>query len=459
MNLMIERAFIAALLLSISGFVFCAIFLPFEKLAYKWTSAKIMVYVNTIALFSFVTPLYFVVSLRDGSEKAFLESDLLVYQDIGGYNSFVCNVRKQIYMEHLGMIWLIGVIGFSLHYVWKYVKLLYAVRKCVFYVQDDLWYRKFCAIKNSNQISNVNLVGCCNISTPCTIGVRKKYIVIPAHMIAFFDEEEIGFILEHEFYHVMYQDLLRKLLMLLLNCLNWFNPLYYFLRKNLSEWTEAACDEKVTKNFTKGQKRKYCELIIKVLELEQTRNKGALFSIGFVGLNIKNYKRRMTKIMKKSGMNSKLGKVTVVSVAMLSMFCGNVAAKEADIPVNMMFSKNIEIVETGEFEEVDASEIMDNFDSQTDSFANMSEFVPCDTNDTIYEIIYNGEVTFVSDLEQEQIEPQHVHNIVEITLKEHKKNSDGSCKTTYYAGKKCTVCGATWKGDVIRTIIETKCPH
>ena len=34
-----------------------------------------------------------------------------------------------------------------------------------------------------------------NISTPCTIGIRKRYIVIPAYMIAFFDEEfekEIG---------------------------------------------------------------------------------------------------------------------------------------------------------------------------------------------------------------------------------------------------------------------------
>ena len=113
MNLMIERAFIVALLLSISGFVFCAIFLPFEKIAYKWTSARTMVYVNTVALFSFVTPLYFVISLRDGSEKAFIQSDLLIHQDISGYDGFIYNVRDQIHMEYLGTIWLIGVIGFS----------------------------------------------------------------------------------------------------------------------------------------------------------------------------------------------------------------------------------------------------------------------------------------------------------------------------------------------------------
>ena len=59
--------------------------------------------------------------------------------------------------------------------------------------------------------------------------------------------------------------------------------------------------------------------------------------------------------MKKNGTGGMLGKVTVATVAMMSMFCGNAVAKEADVPVNMMFSKNVEIVETGEFEEVDDS--------------------------------------------------------------------------------------------------------
>ena len=40
MNLIIERAFIMAVLMSISGFVFCAIFLPFERYARKLVSPK-----------------------------------------------------------------------------------------------------------------------------------------------------------------------------------------------------------------------------------------------------------------------------------------------------------------------------------------------------------------------------------------------------------------------------------
>lgn len=462
MNLMIERAFIVALLLSISGFVFCAIFLPFEKIAYKWTSARTMVYVNTIALFSFVTPLYFVVSLRDGSEKAFIQSDLLIHQDISRYDGFIYNVREQIHMEYLGTIWLIGVIGFFVYYVWKYASLLYAVKKSMFYVQDDLWHETFCKIKDSNQVSNVSLIGCCNISTPCTIGIRKRYIVIPAYMIAFFDEEEIGFILEHEFYHVKHRDLLRKLLVLFLNCLNWFNPLYYLLMKNLSEWTESACDEDVTKKYTKGQKRKYCELIIKVLELEQARSKGTFFSIGFVGLEIKNYKWRMIKIMKKCSMNSRLGKVTVATIAMVAMFCGNASAKELDVPVNMLFSKNVEFVKAGELEEVVADDIQTegNFEGHTHiNKDSLVEFELCNTDDTTYEIIYQGEVADMPEQVQAQVEPRHAHKLVDITLKEHKKKSNGSCVTTYYEGQKCSTCGTIWKGDVIRTVTDAKCTH
>lgn len=90
---------------------------------------------------------------------------------------------------------------------------------------------------------------------------------------------------------------------------------------------------------------------------------------------------------------------------------------------------------------------------------NFVKFDVRDTEDTTYEIIYNDNIKNKVEQMQNQIEPQHVHKIVDITLKEHKKNSDGSCKTTYYEGRKCTVCGAIWKGDVINVVTMAKCTH
>lgn len=357
MNLMIERAFMIALLLSVSGFVFCAIFLPFERLAYRWTSARTMATINTIALLSFVIPLYFVVSIKDGSEKAFREMHLLVYPENSGFDSFVFGVRERIHMEYFATIWLIGGIIFFLYYVWSYIRLLRAVRKSMFAVQEDIWHGIFCEIKGERRIADVRLVGCCNIATPCTIGVRKKYIAIPAYMLTGFDAEEIRFILAHEWYHVVHRDLLRKLLVLFLNCLNWFNPLYYLLRKNLSEWTEAACDEEVTKNFTKGQRRKYCELMIKILELEQSRYGEEFCSVGFMGASLNSYKSRMIKIMKRNSRNSRAGRTAVLAMALGILLFSNAVAKEADVPVNMLFSRNVKFAERGQFEVVKADKI------------------------------------------------------------------------------------------------------
>lgn len=56
-------------------------------------------------------------------------------------------------------------------------------------------------------------------------------------------------------------------------------------------------------------------------------------------------------------------------------------------------------------------------------------------------------------------EPCHTHKKEEVVISEHKKLSDGSCKTTYYEGEKCTICGAVWKGDVIKTVTENPCTH
>ena len=87
------------------------------------------------------------------------------------------------------------------------------------------------------------------------------------------------------------------------------------------------------------------------------------------------------------------------------------------------------------------------------------EFELCNTDDITYEIIYQGEVADVPEQVQAQVEPRHAHKLVDITLKEHKKKSNGSCVTTYYEGQKCSTCGTVWKGDVINTVTMAKCTH
>ena len=455
--MVIERAFIMCLLMSICGFVFCMIFLPLEKFTRNLVSAKTMVTVNTAALLSFVVPFYFAISIKDGTEALLMRNELLVYQDIGGYDGFVCGIREHIGTEYLGFIWLLGVLLVLLYRLLKYFHLMNMIKSQSYRIYDDFWNVKFSDIKAREQVSDVFLVGCCSISTPCTIGIMKKYVVIPSYMINALEEHEAEFILEHEFYHIVSDDILRNFLIMLLSCLNWFNPLYYFLRKNLLEWMEIACDAEVTKNYSKKQRRQYCELIIKVLSLEENRIEEGSFTVNFKG--IRNYQRRLSEIMKQNKKSSRIGKVLVTSLVFTALFCGTAAAKEADMSVHMLFSKNIDMVNSDEFTIIESDEIPMEDTFESDIAGAYEETVFVSAEGVTYTVIYNENVPDMQKTPENQIEPNHVHEYVDITIKEHKKNADGSCVTKYYEAQKCTGCGKVVKGKLVQTIISEICNH
>ena len=458
---MIDRAFIAVLLLSISGFIFCAVYMPLENLAYRHTSAKTMVTMNTIALFSFVFPLYLVVSFADGSESTFRAYDTLILSNADRYESFVINMRNLDFTKYLGDLWFLGAIGTLFYRTWKYFRSLFQLASNKFGLENSVWSATFEKIKQEKNVHNVFLVGSCQVTTPCTFGLRKRYIAIPAIMINSFEEDEIELILQHEFYHVIHRDLLRKFLIMLLGSIHWFNPLFRFLKDNLSNWQEAACDEEVTKIFGKEEKDKYIQLFIKILEVQSEDEDTELISFSFIGNDLKDYKRRLEKVMHKSDKTSVKGKVIVASVAMLSMFCGNVVAKAADVPVNQMFSENIEIVEPEEYKKVSKMDLDYMTGSEKVEQPGAEVFVEFElrnTADITYKKIYSNPEA-ATEIRQDQVDPQHVHNIEDIILEKHEKFSDGSCKTTYYKGRECTVCGQTWRGDVIGETTLVKCPH
>ena len=329
-------------------------------------------------------------------------------------------------------------------------------------LQSDVWTSAFEKIKEKYTTQNILLVGSHEITSPFTIGILHKYIVIPAMMINALDEEEIEFVLRHECYHASQNDAGRKVFMIVLNCFNWFNPLFYFLKDNLSTWMEIACDEAVTEKFDARQKKKYAALIIKSLELENLHTKNDLYCVCYGGNNIKHYKRRILEIMREKKKNGLHGKVFISALAVFSLTCSNVVAKAADVSVNMMLSNNVEVVKMGQIEEAYVDEIMINIEAQDNVLSTWDEFVEFDiydTEDTTYKIIYNDSIENKVEQIQGQIEPQHVHKIVDITLKEHKRMSDGSCRTKYYKGRKCTICETIWKGDTIKTVTENPCTH
>lgn len=351
MDLIINRAFVCVLLLSIGGFIASSIYLLSEKLIFRITSARFMVFINTVVLLSFVIPFYFPVSILDGSEYCFTHYDLVILEGADLCSNFAAYWRSTFpFTDCIDHIWFVGVLLFFITKAILYVYTISRIKGKSFQIESDIWLEIFENIRKEQPKQDVLLVGSNDTQSPFTVGIRQKYIVIPAIMINTLDTEEINFILRHEYCHALRNDVARKVLILVFSCLNWFNPLYFLLKENLSTWIEIACDEAVTENLDERQRKKYASLIIKSLELENTAHRSHFYCVYYSETSIKNYKRRILEVLRGKKNVAAYGKAVAISLAVISLVCSNIVAKEADIPVNMFFSDQAVIFDANDFE-------------------------------------------------------------------------------------------------------------
>lgn len=101
-----------------------------------------------------------------------------------------------------------------------------------------------------------------NTHGPAIIGVMRPVIVTPADFDARFDAEERRIILAHERAHVAQGDPWVNAIVLLVQCLNWFNPLVHFGARALRVDQELACDAAVLEQ-SEGVRRRYAETMLK----------------------------------------------------------------------------------------------------------------------------------------------------------------------------------------------------
>lgn len=100
------------------------------------------------------------------------------------------------------------------------------------------------------------------VSTPMLIGILKPWIIIPDSN---FHEEQLKYMLLHELVHLRRFDLAIKWLTMIVASIHWFNPLMYFLKKEINHACELACDEAVIQNLNQAEKQAYGDTLISVV--------------------------------------------------------------------------------------------------------------------------------------------------------------------------------------------------
>lgn len=221
---------------------------------------------------------------------------------------------KAVFIEDI----LLGLLRMLSYPVWNFGSFELLVKHCLIgiwllgiLITLGLWYRSYrnyarylsvCPELSWEQISRqyslkrgeykgieqIKIVADSNGSFPHVFGFKKKYLVLPDIP---FQERQIHYILLHELMHVQKKDIVWKTLIDALCVGFWWNPVFWYLRKELNGLLEMRNDKHLTECFPKEEKACYMSCLVEMAE--RFVQKEEPFSLAFGKGDLKELERRI----------------------------------------------------------------------------------------------------------------------------------------------------------------------
>lgn len=105
-------------------------------------------------------------------------------------------------------------------------------------------------------------------SAPLTYGVLHPVILMPTST-KWENTDSLAYVLAHEYVHIRRFDSIRKLVLIVVLCVHWFNPLVWVMYILVNRDIELSCDEAVVRFFGENTKAAYARALI---SMEETRS-------------------------------------------------------------------------------------------------------------------------------------------------------------------------------------------
>lgn len=209
------------------------------------------------------------------------------------------------HMNYFSIIWLLGIAICFLINISGYIRLIVKTYKnsVVVSCPETLNYTN----------RKITVRAGRDLSSPFMLGVFRPTLVLPDKELS---AQQLNNILLHEMTHFHRKDILYKWFMLLVRLVHWFNPIVYYVARQINNECEISCDLSVVSCMNRDEQMSYINTILSLvsgdrvkqipLTMQMASDKGAL-------------KRRFTMI-KNIKKTSKLMSVisAVIAVVMLS---------------------------------------------------------------------------------------------------------------------------------------------
>ena len=168
--------------------------------------------------------------------------------------------------EGLMLVWAVGALFFLLRFSFQYWDACKTLRdKEKGTEAESVQYKKILQdiYELKGKRREITVVKSGQIHMPIGIGIFKRRVLLPS---LDYTEQELYYILLHEYTHFLNGDLLIKMAVHIFCCIFWWNPAAYLLRKDLEQSLEIKCDLCITEKFSAGEAANYLEAILKTLK-------------------------------------------------------------------------------------------------------------------------------------------------------------------------------------------------
>ena len=164
-------------------------------------------------------------------------------------------------------LWLAGAIAFAAIHLTRIARMMLVVHDGK--NADPSLARRISELSNRLDISPVQTLVTRRIQSPLIWCLFRPRMLWPADLPADMSEASMHGLIVHELAHLKRRDHWVGWLELIAGCIWWWNPLFWYVRHQLRENAELACDAWVVETLPKGR-RAYAEGLLAVCECMST---------------------------------------------------------------------------------------------------------------------------------------------------------------------------------------------
>lgn len=305
---MLAEMFITVLIMSAIGSLLILFLLAVKPLTERIFGVRWQFYIWLSALIVMICPIKIKTELKlppavsqtisiVSSKPAY---EISVFEDYSGvYMSSPVQAEGLKVFDIIAWVWLVITGVLLVKTVASYVVLKYALYKNSTYG---------CELgKAEIRISD-------KVAAPILFGGLKAVLYIPQSL---YNTDKMQYITAHEGVHLRRNDVSIKWFAALVKCIHWFNPLVYYLVKQINEACEISCDAKAAEKMCDQERHEYMQTILEISQTEINFKHSLAAGLSSGG---KCLKRRFMAISKEDT-TKPIVRVTGIMTAMIITFC------------------------------------------------------------------------------------------------------------------------------------------